>query len=693
VDAAPEPPARGAAHTAVLAADRLLGGLALGFRAAGIAVVMLAAFRLAFILRYGKAVPAEASVLPALGMGARFDLKIACVAFLPAVLLEALATWRALRVARSAWLALVYFALALTSFVNDGFYGFFQRRLDALVFGFFDDDTSAVWHSIWHEHPVVLGGLAAAALAALATRLALGRRRSEGRPWAGSLRARVAMIAAAVSLLVLAIRGRATGFPLNEQDLTVSAVPFVNAATPNGVFALWLAWQERQSLQIGTDAREGLRAWGFETPAAAAAVLGLAPPDASDEAVATALFRETPENRAAAARPPHVVVAVMEGWGADLLRYHSERNDLLGRLAPHLARGIHFRRFLSAQGGTDPTLEALLVGSPISPLTYSARGNQRYTQAAALPFRAAGYRTVFATGGSGSWRGIGRAMLNQGFDEIRDQEDVLAAYPDAPRGIWGVFDGDLFRWAAARLREADARGERLFLVLLSTSNHTPHVVPPGYRVGPLDLSVFEGRQLGDPALRRPILETYQYACDALGGFLDEVRDAGLTDRTILAATGDHNTRSFFEYTNASELPLRDGVPLFLAVPPAYLGGRTADVERWGSHRDIFPTLAGLALSRARVFRSGDDLLAPPTRLPRALARWDLTISGTGASLRSAGQRLRWDGGGLVPCADDACRTALDAISREERAYVALLDWNVRRQVIGAGRTAAAPGAR
>ncbi len=681
---------RGAANRAASAADRLLGGLALGFRAAGIAVLLLAVFRIAFILRYGKALPADASVLPALGMGARFDLKTALVAFLPAVLLEAGATRRALRAARTAWLGIVFFVLALTSLVNDGFYGFFQRPLDAFAFGLVDDDTSAVWHSVWHEHPVVLGGFAAVALAAAATTLAVGRRRGERRPWTGSLRARLAVIAAALALLVLAIRGRPTGFPLNEQDLTVSAVPFVNAATPNGVFALWLAWQERQSLVIGTDPREVLRRNGFETPADAAAVLGLAPRGASDDAVAAALFTETRENPVAAARPPHVVVAVMEGWGADLLRYHSPKNDLLGRLAPHVERGIFFRRFLSAHRGTDPALEALLVATPISPLTYSARGNQRYTQAAALPFRAAGYHTVFATGGSGSWRGIARAMRNQGFDEVRDQQDVLGADPSARRGIWGVFDHELFRWAAARLREADARGERLFLVLLTTTNHTPHAVPPEYRVGPLDPTVFAGRTLGDPALRRPILETYQYACDALGGFLDDVRTAGLADHTVVAATGDHNTRSFFEYTTSSEFPVREGVPFLLSAPPAYLGGRTADVDRWASQRDVFPTLAAIALSRARIFRTGDDLLAPPPRTPRALSAYELVISDAGASERlGAGTLLRWEGGALVPCADDACRRALEAIAREERAHVGLLDWNVRRQVIGAGRIAAA----
>ena len=670
--------------------DRVLAGLALGVRAVVVGVLLLSALRIAFVLRHGKALPPGASVLPAIVMGARFDLKITCVALLPAVLLHAAAaSRRSLRVARTAWLALAYFALALTALVNDGYYAFFQRPLDGFVFGLVEDDSAAVWHSVWHEHPVVLGVLAAAALAAGATWLALRRRRGTAPPWAGSLRARAAMVVVAAGTLVLAIRGRATGFPLNEQDLAVSAVPFVNAVATNAAFSLWLAWQQRASLAIGTDPAEGLHRLGFASPAQAAAALGLAGPGASDEAVAAALFTVSRENPAAA-RPPHVVLAVMEGWGADLFRYHSPTNDLLGRLAPHAARAVAFRHFLAAQNGTDPTLEALLVGSPISPLTYSARGNQRYTQAPALPFRAAGYRTVFAIGGARSWRNIGEAMRNQGFDEIRDQADVLAFDPGAPRNIWGVHDGALFRWAAARLREADARGERLLLVLMTISNHTPHAVPAGYRVRPLDVAALGDRRLGDPALRVPILETYQYSSDALGGFLDEVRDAGLADRTIVAATGDHGTRSFFEYTGTSAITLRDAVPFLVFAPPAYVGGRTPDLDRWASHRDVFPTLAGLALSRARIFRSGDDLFSPPSRAPRALTGFDLVVSDAGAvSGLGTGALLRWRDGALVPCEDDGCRASLRSIGREERAYVALLDWNVRRQVIGAGRVAAA----
>ncbi len=676
------------------AAGRLVAGLWKAWRSIAIGVATLSAFRVAFLLRHGA--PGGAypgwSLARAFAMGARFDLKTAAVAFLPLVLLvafsQALGRLRALPLV---WAALAFLALDVAAMVNDGYYGFFHTPIDAIVFGFAEDDTRAVWRSVWEDHPVVLAALSAFSLAALQTALAMRARLAAPPPAAGSpvrsrALARRSVAAVALSLgLFLAIRGRLGTFPLNEQDLAVAPEPFVNAMTPNGAYALFAAWRQRRSVSIGTDPLVGLRRLGFSAPGEAAAALGLAHADASDGAVAEALHLTTRENPVAAARPPHVVIAVMEGWGSDLLDYHSAKNDLLGRLAPHLRAGLLFRRFLSGHNGTHPTLEALLLGTPITPLTYSAFGHRRFEQAAVLPFRAAGYRVAFATGGSSAWRGLARALPQQGFDEVRDQSDVLASVPGARIGTWGVFDHELFAWAAARLREADRKGERLLLVLLTTTAHPPYAVPPEYRVRPLDLSVFSGRRLGEESLRRPILETYQYACDALGGFLDAVREAGLADRTIVAATGDHNTRTFFDYPATADLARRDGVPLFLAVPPAYLAGRSPDVGRWASHRDLFPTLAGLALSRARTFRFGDDLLAPPSRTPRALARYETVLADAGAVEKLGSDVfLRWEGGSLVPCADPACRAPLEAIAREERAYVGLLDWNVRRQALRPG---------
>lgn len=666
--------------------ERLYLGTRLAVRATLLAAVVQFGFRVAFLLQYagpGASLP-PADLGRALLMGARFDLKVAALAAAPLILLGALWPAGKGRRAQAAWTFLAALALAVCSMINDGYYGYYHVPIDAIVFGLFEDDTGAVFTSLWAEHRMVLGPLFGLALAAAQAWLVTRPPRRAPGP-----RLQAAALLLPLLLFVL-IRGRIGGFPLNAKDFSVSTEALLNAAVPNGAIALSAAAGERlKVVDLGKDPYAGLRAAGFKRPADAAAVLGLATPGAPDAAVAEALFTRSRPNPYAAAHPPHVVLVLMESWGGDLLRYHSEKNDLMGRLAPHVARGLLFKRFVAAQNGTDPTLESLLLSTPLTPLTSGALGHLPFSQAAARPFQAAGYRTVFGMGWSSAWRSIGRAYPNQGFDEVRDVSDVVAAVPDAPVGTWGVPDGALLQWALKRLEEADARGERLLLVLMTASNHSPYAVPAGYQVRPLDPGAYAGRPLGERAVGRAQLEGYQYACDAVGGFLDQLDATGLSARTVVAATGDHNTREFFQYPGTRDLPLRDRVPLFLQVPPAYLGGLSPDLERWAGHRDIFPTLAGLALSQARVFRAGEDLLLPPARPPRALARFETVLSDAGV-VPSLDRRtaLCWGPDGeLAAQAEAPCLPAVEPIARQERAYRALLDWTVRSQAL-----AAKPGA-
>jgi hypothetical protein len=672
---------------------RLHEGCRLALRAALLQALVLFAFRVAFLVRYAP--PGARLPLPdlarALLMGARFDLKVGAVLAIPVVVLGAAWAGRWGRQVLAAWLVLAGFGAAVAAMVNDGFFGFYHTPIDPIVFGLFEDDTGAVFRSLWEEHRIVLGPLSALLLGALQAWLALRPPRR-----ARSFPAQAAWAVALPLLLFLAARGRLGGFPLSALDYSVSTEPLLNAAVPDGPMALVTALSERRLAQpMDGDPRGALRRGGFQTPAQAAALLGLAPAGASDDEVAAALFTRSRENPAAAARPPHVVLVVMESWGADALRYHSEKLDLLGRLAPHLGRGLLFRRFTSSQNGTDPSLEAVLVNSPVTPLLSGAAGLVPFEEAAARPFQAAGYHTVFAIGWSATWRGMARSFPSQGFDEVADVADVLSVVPDAPVGTWGAPDAALFRWAADRLARADARGERLLLVLMTATNHSPYAVPAGYAVRPLDLSALAGRELGDRRVVRPQLETYQYACDALGGFLDDVAARGLSPRTIVAATGDHNTRELFQYTRAEDLPWRDRVPFFLQVPAEYLAGRAPDLDRWAAHRDIFPTLEGLALSGARVFRSGEDLLSPPTRTPRALARFQTVLTDEGAipQLGAPGVLCAGPGGALAPPAPGAaCQERLEAMRREEQAYLGLLDWDIRRQAVRRARGGtSAPG--
>ncbi len=125
----------------------------------------------------------------------------------------------------------------------------------------------------------------------------------------------------------------------------------------------------------------------------------------------------------------------MEAWGRELIDAHEPgRNDTLGRLAPFLQRDDYFPHAISVEHGTFPSLEGLLFDTPVTPLTQSRYGQQPFSFAVTRPFKAAGYRVVFLTSGSGSWRHLDHNLLREGFDEVLDQQSIRQRFPEAEAG-------------------------------------------------------------------------------------------------------------------------------------------------------------------------------------------------------------------------------------------------------------------
>ena len=81
---------------------------------------------------------------------------------------------------------------------------------------------------------------------------------------------------------------------------------------------------------------------------------------------------------------------------------------------------------------------------------------------------------------------MGTALPNQRFDRVYDARDIKQRFAQATGTEWGLYDSWLFRFAQTVLSEADSRGERVFMVLLTTSNHPPHLLDTPRRQYPLD---------------------------------------------------------------------------------------------------------------------------------------------------------------------------------------------------------------
>jgi len=651
------------------------------------------AFRAAQLLHYGEATlfaDRPGDLARAFWMGMRFDLKSMSVMLLlllgPASLIAIPAFGRKVgagmqRIAVPAIFFIANFSAACQYF----YYGFYKTPFTPIVFGIYEDDTVGVLASIWSDFPVVTATLGVIALTVVQSWLVF-RLGSPGSVADRSWAKRLAIAVPTVLILALLARGSLSTFPLHNQDATVSADPFVNDLVRNSLQTLYDSSKDRSAqVTIGPDPTVRLASYGFASLADLGRALGSKTGTPHD--LEGSIFRRTPRNPLLAANPPHVVFALMESWGAHALKFDSPTNNLSGAMGKHLRGDFSFRNFFPAQNGTHPTLEALLLNSPLTPLTQGQYGQISFPAAALRPFKEQGYRTVFIHGGSNAWRSLGRALKRQYFDETHDMGDILARYPDAERTVWGVYDEYLFRFAHELLLKADAEGQKVFLFLMSTTNHPPHSVPSAYRLLPLDPDSMRAHFAKDLESSVKQLQTYQYATHQLGVFIDGIESGPLGRKTIVVATGDHNLRTLLQYHLPSDAKDQYRVPGYFYVPKAYLPATPPDLDRYSGHRDIFPTLYNLALSDALYPAYGDNLFAPlPESRQFAMVMYQLLFSRQGALLPFLGKpsAFRWNDtqGNLLVEARPAPALLLEQGERA-RATTALADWYTRYQVVRA----------
>jgi phosphoglycerol transferase MdoB-like AlkP superfamily enzyme len=635
-----------------------------------LALTLIRMGQLAYFWPAGYQVPAS-DVGVVLFQGLRFDLKVsAIVGFLLLLVLPWVSGRANGRIA--AGVAFVYVMLSL---VNLHYFGFYKTPIDSLVFGLMEDDTVAVLETIWRDFPVIwtlLLGLALSAITVAVHRSLLVRLKPDTllqtRHWA----VKAVVVVVVFFALIFAGKGTLREMALQRQHLTVTTSQFLNDMVPNGVIALKYAWDSRGFSQNLQNPLAGLKAMGFDSAQAAAQVLGL--PHGSEAEVKAALTAHEP--LPVGAKKKNLVFFLMESFSAEPMLYQGPKFDVLGRMVPTLtdpSRACHFSNFDSAHGGTHPSLEAILFSTPITPLTLGDVGRKPIPWAIPKVVKDAGYQTLFVTSVRSGWRDLNRVLMAQGFDEVVDANTLKAAYPEATLGIWGVWDSYVFKYLQKRLA-AQPADKPIFVFVLTSTNHPPYDLPADYQRVPRDMSLWRGETSSETLL--PNLDSYHYAADLLGGFVQEVQRSPLSANTIMAATGDHNVRSFGVYADAQRRYLMRQVPFVIWGEGLACGKQQALPA---SHRDMFSTLLPLAGIGGPYINTGRDLLRPltdkpdPMNAPRAMFFTGEARNAQG--LWQLGNKDSFACSSAQTSTPDCRFNALD--DQQERARYALLDWNVR----------------
>lgn len=212
-----------------------------------------------------------------------------------------------------------------------------------------------------------------------------------------------------------------------------------------------------------------------------------------------------------------------------------------------------------------------------------------------------GYETSVFHANNPSFWNRAEAYKALGFDSFFSESDFNL---DEIIG-WGLSDQSFFRQAFDLIDTSNP----FYSFFITLSSHHPFSYFDG-RVS-LDTDEFEGTLLGD------YIKAAHYVDEAIGTLIEELKERGLYDNTLLVIYGDHYAvqrehipllERFMGYSDSEVEWLKlQRVPLIIRCPSAD-SGKTISVT--GGQIDIFPTVANL-MGIDAPYAMGKDLLNTP----------------------------------------------------------------------------------
>jgi phosphoglycerol transferase MdoB-like AlkP superfamily enzyme len=571
--------------------------------------------RFTYLVRFGEASIFSnytADLFSSFITGMRFDTQILCYFFALIFILNFLLfipkeNLRKAIISFSKGYSIVMLALLIfILFIDHQFYTYFQTHLNILAYGFLEDDTSAVMASIWSDHPIVRLLFTIALLIYVVAKLVVLIYNSPSRITpALNVPVKMGLVLLMTGLFGLGIRGSVGVFPLQIDDSTVSENRFINSLTLNGLFTLEKAMEEKHNSRKPVYKTDVLKESGYPNLKSILADFRSLPVEAI--AGEEDFFETTAKDSLLEKDPPNVIFILMESFGGYYFNFHSEKLNLFGSLEKHLNEGILFANFLSSTRGTIYSLENILINKNSPIISNTNRRFDSFKSSVAYPYANAGYQTTFITGGKLGWRNLQDFIPNQYFQQSYGKAKIVKTNPNATTNTWGVYDEFLFEDIFNQLNNEKPQ----LIFALSTSNHTPYEIPSDYQPYSLEISDrLKEEMMANEALAKVNFRAYQYANDCLGNFLTQLKASEFAENTIVAVSGDHNSYALFPFHN-STMEEKDHhiVPFFLSIPEKYKKKLHINEDRYGSHKDIFPTLINISLSNQKYFSLGDNLFS------------------------------------------------------------------------------------
>jgi len=581
---------------------RLMNKLAM--KVALFLIVLFVLTRIAIVWYFGEVeLYSSMEILETFRMGFRFDIKfIATILllfiYIPALLFIYLGKNIFLNIIKKI-IFIVLFIIITFSFIDFGYYLFFGNEIDLLFFGIIDDGTSAVIQSLLGDSRLVI-------ILIVATVFLLGYVKYYSTYFSIQVKEKKDFSYIKVYILLFMIivfmgilaRGSFDTFPLRKKTINTIENSFLSNAVLNPMWHMYYAYRDLKRDNFSMSSKKILKKAKVNSIAELLEKSGY-----SDKNPLKILSQK---NKMLEEKPPHIIFVLKEGWSTQIALDQSKENDVFGEFAKHANEDYLFKSFFSNAYGTNNTIEELLLNSPIKGVSQSSAKETAFSFSSILPFKKHGYRTLFLSGGTSTWRNHNRFWIKQGFDKYLGRATIEKYFHTTCDNTWGAYDQLLFKYLQKTLAEGDKSGKPSFTFVLTTNNHPPVDLPEAYKSPKFNLE-----KIGldpDDTVRYNMLRGYNYQTNALGEFLTWLKASKLKDKVIVVATGDHVLKGFANYNSSKMQYLKYAVPTYFYVPKQYDTLSKVSKDIVGSHNDIFPTLYELSLSSTEYYNFGTPLM-------------------------------------------------------------------------------------
>lgn len=285
---------------------------------------------------------------------------------------------------------------------------------------------------------------------------------------------------------------------------------------------------------------------------------------------------------------PHNIVLII-GESYALWPFLPEYKDLglveNGLKLQNADKSMNTAIMLAHGTGTMPTVNGFVTGLAAADLYENYRPESfksHYATGIGSVMKNLGYKTVFWYGGFEAWQNIKTFVLTQNFDEFYCAGDF--AYEGG--NAWGAPDKVLFNYAERYIINEKNKNEKVFHVILTSSNHPPYSIDleqEGFNKNALKSKL--PPSISNDAETLNELGHIWYADQAMGDFVKNIEIK--KPDTLFVITGDHAER--FNFAKEVDLKTLSAVPCIF-----YGAGIQKDWLRKnqvGCHMQIVPTLA------------------------------------------------------------------------------------------------------